>query len=100
MTARLETTAEGCFRLSGDLTFKSVPAIWRAGLETLISAPKIEIDLKGIRRSDSAGLALLIEWQRLATRANKSVSYLNMPAQMLAIARASSLDQILPLSRS
>lgn len=100
MTARLETTGEGSFRLSGELSFKSVPAIWRRGLEAFISAPKIEIDLQGIKRSDSAGLALLIEWQRLAMKANKSVSYLNMPAQMLAIARASSLDQILPLSRS
>lgn len=99
-TARLEKTTEGNFRLSGRLNFRTVPAVWRVGLEIFTQAPKIEIDLEGIQRSDSAGLALLIEWQRQAIKDNKSVRYLNMPKQMLAIAKASSLDEFLPLSTS
>ena len=99
MNIRLEQLGDGGFRLKGELDFTTVPAVWRASLQVFAPEQDIRIDLKNIKRSDSAGLALLIEWQREAKKAGKSLSYLNMPAQMLAIARASSLDQILPLSR-
>ena len=100
MNIRLQKLGGGRFRLKGELNFTTVPAVWRAGMVAFAEADKIELDLQGIQRSDSAGLALLIEWQRQAKQAGKPVTYLNMPAQMLAIARASSLDQILPLSRA
>jgi len=48
-------------------------------------------------RADSAGLALLVEWMRAARRAGRPLRYRAIPPQMLAIARVSSLDQVLPL---
>ena len=56
-------------------------------------------DLAGVERADSAGLALLIEWMRRARRAGRPVRFLNLPPQMLEIARAASLDRVLPLGR-
>lgn len=96
----LKRREDGCFILSGSLTFKTVPMIWRQGLDLFAEAPSLLLDLSAIQRSDSAGVALLIDWLRFARRHNKPISYLNMPAQMLAIVRASSLDTILPLTRS
>ncbi len=58
----------------------------------------IEIDLKGVTRADSAGLALLVEWLRAAERAGKSISFVNVPVQLSSIARISGLDEILSLS--
>jgi phospholipid transport system transporter-binding protein len=52
-----------------------------------------------VERSDSAGLALLVECLRQAHQSGKSLRFFNIPAQMLAIARVSSLDQVLPLQR-
>jgi len=49
-----------------------------------------------VTRSDSAGLALLIEWLRESERYGKSVTFLNMPAQMQSISRLCGLDGILP----
>lgn len=100
MTATLQRNGDGSYRLVGELSFASVPAVRRVGLETFVSSPAIRLDLAGVSRSDSAGLALLIEWLRYGRQNDKPVSYLNMPPQMLAIARASSLDQILPLGRA
>ena len=98
-TISLSRREDGCFILSGVLSFQTVPMIWQHGLKLFNEAPSLVLDLKQIDRSDSAGLALLIEWMRFARSQNKPISYINMPSQMLAIARASSLDSILPLSR-
>jgi len=95
----LKRREDGCFVLNGALTFKTVPVIWRQGLDLFSEAPSLLLDLSGVIRSDSAGVALLIEWMRFARSKNKPISYINMPSQMLAIVRASSLDTILPLTR-
>ncbi len=95
----LKRREDGCFILSGTLTFKTVPVIWRQGLDLFGEAPSLMLDLSAIKRSDSAGVALLVEWMRFARSHNKPISYINMPQQMLAIVRASSLDAILPLTR-
>ena len=96
----LKRREDGCFILTGTLSFKTVPIIWRQGLDLFSQAPSLLLDLSGVTRSDSAGVALLIEWMRFARSHNKPISYINMPSQMLAIVRASSLDTILPLVRS
>jgi phospholipid transport system transporter-binding protein len=93
----LKKLDNGNFVLEGDLSFATVPSLWREGMQQFANAPELTMDLSGIRRSDSAGLTLLIEWLRFANNANKQITYLNMPQQMLAIARVSGLDNILPL---
>ncbi len=100
MSIKLQRMGNGHYRLRGELDYESVPVVWRVGLDTFAADEAVEIDLERISRSNSAGLALLIEWQREMKKAGKTITYTNMPAQMLAIARASSLDQILPLARS
>jgi phospholipid transport system transporter-binding protein len=93
---RIEEAGNGSWLLAGDLSFTTVPAL-RGGLD-LKSAdhPRISIDLAGVTRSDSAGLALLIEWLRESERLGKAITFLNMPAQMQSIARVCGLDGILP----
>lgn len=95
----LQRTSDGRLTLHGELSFSTVPGLWRDSLRLLEDLDEIHIDLKGVERSDSAGLALLVEWMRAAKRLGKPVQFLNIPTQMLAIARVSSLDQVLPLSR-
>jgi phospholipid transport system transporter-binding protein len=95
----LSRREDGCFILNGVLDFQTVPVIRQQGLDLFSEAPSLVLDLQGVSRSDSAGLALLIEWMRFARSQNKPISFINMPTQMLAIARVSSLDSILPLAR-
>jgi len=88
-----------CFILSGALGFDTVPAIREQGISFFETMPEIRVDLKGVTHSDSAGLALLTEWMRFAKQHDKKITFFNIPHQMLAIARVSSLDNILPLAR-
>ncbi|NIR58420.1 MAG: STAS domain-containing protein [Gammaproteobacteria bacterium] len=100
MTGATLERDEGRFRLRGALSFASVPGLLAQRERLFESAPGfVEIDLSGVSRSDSAGLALLVDWMREAQRRTVDIRYLNMPQQMLAIARVSSLDGILPLER-
>jgi len=87
-------------RVSGELTFATVTTLLaqsRPLFERL--GEHIEVELGGVERADSAGLAILIEWMRLAKNRGGSIRFSRLPEQMLAIAVASELDTLLPLSR-
>ena len=98
--ARIEVGEGGRLSVNGDLTFISVPGVIRDGEHLIGQGATVSLDLSGVQRADSAGVALLVEWMRVAARREATLTLLNMPAQMLAIARVSGLDSILPLARS
>ena len=53
------------------------------------------IDLAGVTESDSAGLALLIEWLSVAQRAGRSLRYENIPLQLHQLARLSNVEELI-----
>ena len=95
--AVLTETGQGCWLLEGELSFASVPAVLRLSGRGLTSTREIRVDLQGVTRADSAGLALLVEWLREAERAGRVITFINVPEQLLAIARVCGLDEILSL---
>ena len=97
--AAIRRAADDRLVVEGELDFTTVVALLGDARPLLEAGTDVRIDLQGITRSDSAGLALLIEWMRTAQRLGKAIQFLNIPPQMLDIARVSSLDQVLPLSR-
>ena len=97
--AAIRRGSDGRLLLTGELSFATVTRL-HAEARALFDQPgDLRVDLQDIARADSAGLALLIEWMRSARELGKSIQFLNIPQQMLAIARVSSLDQVLPLGR-
>ncbi len=95
---RLEAGAEGTYRLQGELTLDTVPRLCRQPLVAQWpEGATITIDLSAVTRSDSTGLALLVEWLRLARRRRITLRLVGLPEQMREIARISDLLPILPL---
>ena len=94
---QIKPLAGGSFLLSGALTFETVPSVWRTSATVLSAGGDITFDLQGVSHTDSAGLALLIEWLRTARRMGKRMTFKNIPPQMLAIATVSGLEHILPV---
>lgn len=90
-------TASGADRylVSGPLLFHTVTAARKLGLQLLTNHRTLVLDLSGVVRADSAGLALLIEWMREARRHAVTIHFENVPRQLQAIARASQVDQFL-----
>jgi phospholipid transport system transporter-binding protein len=97
--ARIEQRSDGRLEIRGDLNFASVAALWKDGGAWLPEREALDIDLSRVARSDSAGVALLVECLRHARETGKTIRFFNIPAQMLAIARVSALDDVLPLQR-
>lgn len=91
---------EGEFRLRGALNIDAVPGLWARSNGELEDVPELTIDLSGVERADSAGLALLIEWTRRARENGQDIRFTHLPDQMLAIARVSGLDTMLPFYRA
>ena len=94
----LSTDDNGVINVSGELTFNTVSQIVTAAPGLFEKLSNLEIDLVNVSRSDSAGLALLVDWVRYAKNTNKNIVFHNMPTQLLAIAHASGLDELLPVN--
>jgi phospholipid transport system transporter-binding protein len=99
--ARLEAAGRqdgaALFRVSGALDFDNVPALYRGSLAQFGADGDIVLDLAGVTRANSAGLALLIEWRRLAQQAGRSLAVQNVPAALRNLARISELEALLSL---
>lgn len=89
----------GHFQLAGDLSFATVPQVYLEA-DTLFGSPEaaLVLDLSRVKRTDSAGLALLVAWLRQARRQHKDLHFRAIPEQLLAIAKASGVEAVLPLS--
>jgi phospholipid transport system transporter-binding protein len=93
--ARLESLGTGRFRVSGVLDASTATAVLEESESRFEQAPEIHVDLGGVGESDSAGLALLIEWLRQARHARKPIHFVNVPAQIEALARISEVEELI-----
>ncbi len=92
--------SENRVRIGGELTFSTVTEISEQAQSLFEPMRLWDIDFTDVTRSDSAGLVLLIDWMRTAKQESKPITFYNIPQQILAIANASGLDDLLPLSDS
>lgn len=85
----------GHFALTGDMSFHTAEQILRASEMPFEQHTSIEVDLSGVKKADSAGLALLLEWVTWANHTVREIRYLGMPERVLAIARTTEVESLL-----
>jgi phospholipid transport system transporter-binding protein len=85
----------GRFVLSGVLGFATATEILVASKRLFADHAVLKVDLSGVTHSDSAGLALLLEWINWAKHYRREIRYFDIPAQILAIARISEVGDLL-----
>ena len=93
--AKIQRQDTRSYGIHGPMTFESVTDLWGQSEQMFSDKSVLQIDLADVTRTDSAGLALLIEWLREATRQGGRVEFLNLPPQMLALAEAGGLEHVL-----
>lgn len=91
----LQDLGEGRFALDGEITFETAERVLLASEEPFEQHTRIEVDLAGVTRADSAGLALLLEWITWANHTVREIRFLSMPERILAIARTTEVEQLL-----
>jgi phospholipid transport system transporter-binding protein len=90
MNAKLSTQ-----KVSGALTFDTVPVLYRNSSSWFAGAGDLTVDLAQVERADSAGLALLIEWLRRAKAAHLKLHFANIPAPVQTLIRINGLQDAL-----
>jgi phospholipid transport system transporter-binding protein len=93
--AKLESLGAGRFRVSGVLDATTAREVLEQSESRFAQSKDIDVDLGGVGESDSAGLALLIEWLRIARQGEKAIRFANVPAQIEALARISEVEDLL-----
>lgn len=90
-------TSPGRFAARGALTFANARSARSEGLHALrtSSARDLEVDCGGIVRSDSAGLAVLLDWMAVMKREGRPLCFSNLPQGLLAVARISGVEEML-----
>jgi len=92
----LKALGEGRFAVAGDLDFETAAQLLECSTDIFRNAPRIDVDMSGVRSSDSAGLALLIEWVRRARARHLEIEFHGMPAQLRALIGISDLEDLFP----
>ena len=102
MQPKINTNENGSYAIEGELNNQTVPDISKQLLALIpaIEGKNITVDLALVSRSDSAGVALLVEVMQLAKSANLTLLFTNLPQQMKDIAGLSGLLDILPISNN
>jgi phospholipid transport system transporter-binding protein len=99
MTAcKINQDQDGTYRLEGELNVDTVPELNEQVKNLTGKEGSVAVDLNGVTHADSAGVAMLVEWYRQARQHGRELHFINLPEQMQAIIRVSSLQQVLPIS--
>ena len=102
MQATIQEHEHGVYAVHGELNMQTVPAVSKQLVQLMpdIKGNCFTLDFSAISRSDSAGVALLVEVMQLAKTANLNLSFANLPQQMKDIAEVSGLLAVLPLDKT
>jgi phospholipid transport system transporter-binding protein len=83
----------GHFIIDGDLTFSTIDKKTVKSFAFLTTSKHITIDLGRVSCTDSAGLALMIEWIKYTRHHRTQIVFKNIPEQLLNLAKLSGFDQ-------
>ncbi len=90
--------ADGHYEIRGELTFQTVPQYFGHTARMFRGANgPVTVDLAGVTLADSAGIALLVEWQQQARAANRALQFANIPEQVRKIIHVSGLQHAFAL---
>jgi phospholipid transport system transporter-binding protein len=83
----------GYFIVDGDLTFSTIDKQTVKNVAFLTASKHITIDLGRVVCTDSAGLALMIEWIKYTRHHRTQIAFKNIPEQLLNLAKLSGFDK-------
>ena len=101
MTAESAIELDGGDRavIRGSLTFNTVPGLYEDMAEHVRNGDLPDsLDLSGVTAVDSAGLALLLEWQAVRNQQGASLTITSAPSSLVSLAQLCEAIDLLNLS--
>ena len=91
----LRDLGDGRFELSGDMSFETADQILKSSESSFDQYQVLEIDLTKVRKADSAGLALLLEWKAQANQRSGDIKFIGIPDSLIAIAKTTEVGDLI-----
>lgn len=91
----LKDNGDGQFSLSGEMTFDTAERILARSEQPFEQHTRIEVDMSGVTKTDSAGLALLLEWVTWANHTVREIRFTEIPDRITAIAKTTEVHELL-----
>jgi phospholipid transport system transporter-binding protein len=92
---KFEDRGNGRFALSGEMTFQTAGLILDESESLFDEHTRIEVDLFDVTDTDSAGLALLLEWITWANHTVREIRFIGTPEKIDAIATTTEVADLL-----
>ena len=92
------TAADEVLQLTGALSFETLPGVLEqsAAYTARTDLPeRLTIDFASVTGIDSSAVALLLEWRRQAQRLGKTLAFVNLPHNLLALARLYGVEELI-----
>ena len=86
-----------CWRVSGPMTVEIANALLE---ESGALAMPSEIDLNQVSEVDTTAISMLFEWQRKAQAQNNKITFLNLPDNLVSLARLYGVSDLIPQAAS
>ena len=81
------------YQLQGSLVYDTLNDLLANGSASIkFNAEIVQIDCEHLSRIDSAGVALLIGWQRYCEQNNQQLQLIKLPQQAVSLIKANKLD--------
>ena len=93
--ASLTQSGDSGWKLAGVLDFASVPTLWPVLEEVLQAGGGVTLSLSDVRHANSAGLVMLLEARDLAYREGCRLRLVDVPGELLDLARMSGCDGLI-----
>lgn len=81
-------------RIVGPVTLATVNAVLEAGTQAF-KAATLTVDFAGVTEVDSTAVSLLLEWRRAATRDQRRIDYVNLPANLKSLIQLYGVGELL-----
>ena len=93
-----EAASAEVLALQGALSFETVPGVLAESAryaERPDLPDRLTIDFAAITAVDSSAVALLLEWRRVAQRRGKTLVFVNLPANLMALAKLYGVSELI-----
>jgi phospholipid transport system transporter-binding protein len=82
-------------QVAGEINFVTAVSLWQESLPLLAKSNELIFNFSQVTTSNSAALALLLEWLKYAKQNNKSISFEQLPEQLVSIAKVAGLTNLI-----
>jgi len=82
----------------GELDYSNAITLFENSLSEIDKLSQLKFDLSKLKTCNSVGLALILEWVKVAKKNNKPIQFQAIPSQLQTISQAAGIESLIPRS--